>query len=137
MGSRDRGWSTSFRKMLIVPTKQPTAMVMARVHRQSIRERDAYEFFHKLNEQREPVFVKDIEQRGAIFSHRGNCYRSGLTYNAGLKRYLWCQTLPASTDSRGPRFEGGFGIYDASGAVGPMDDRVLYTPLGCRSGRDE
>lgn len=50
---------------------------------------------------------------GAVFTHPGNCYRSGVSYNAALKRYLWSQTLPASKDSRGPRFQGGLGVYDA------------------------
>jgi hypothetical protein len=32
-----------------------------------------------------------------------------------LKRYLWCQILPGEA----PRFEGGFGIYDAPEPWGP------------------
>ena len=35
--------------------------------------------------------------------------------NAGLKRYLWCQTLPGGD----PRFRGGFGVYDAPEPWGP------------------
>src|SRR5262249_54421286 len=45
----------------------------------------------------------------------GRCYRSGITYNPGLGRYLWCQTLPG-TDAR---FGGGFGIYEAPEPWGP------------------
>ena len=60
-----------------------------------------------------------MQNRGAVFKHPGRCYRSGVTYNAGLKRYLWCQTHKESTDSRGPRFEGGFGGYDAPEPWGP------------------
>lgn len=51
--------------------------------------------------------------------HPGRCYRSGISYDAGLKRYLWCQILPESTDSRGPRYQGGFGIYEATEPWGP------------------
>jgi len=36
-----------------------------------------------------------------------------------LKRYLWCQVLPFSTDERGPRFQGGFGIYETPEPWGP------------------
>lgn len=61
----------------------------------------------------------DTDHRGPVFSHSGRCYRSGITYNAALGRYLWCQTLPASAYSRGPRFQGGFGIYDAPEPWGP------------------
>src|SRR4030095_8365293 len=47
--------------------------------------------------------------------HRGNCYRSHITYNAGLKRYLWCQTGRGADT----RFAGGFAIYDAPEPWGP------------------
>src|SRR5262249_2482530 len=47
--------------------------------------------------------------------HKGKCYRSGISYNAALKRYLWCQTLPGGD----ARFKGGFGIYDAPQPWGP------------------
>jgi hypothetical protein len=45
----------------------------------------------------------------------GRCYRSEISYDAGLKRYLWCQTLPDGE----ARFRGGFGIYDAPEPWGP------------------
>jgi hypothetical protein len=49
----------------------------------------------------------------------GNCYRGGVTYNAALKQYFWCQILPHSTHPQGMRFQGGFGIYDAPEPWGP------------------
>ncbi len=84
-------------------------MVMARVPQDRIEDRNAYEFFKALNPQGEQVWTKEIGERGGVFNHAGRCYRSGITYNPGLKRYLWCQTLPGGS----PRFKGGFGIYDA------------------------
>jgi hypothetical protein len=57
-----------------------------------------------------------------VFSHAGKCYRSGISYNAGLKRYLWCQILPGGD----PRFKGGFGIYDAPQPWGPWTT-AFYT----------
>jgi hypothetical protein len=47
------------------------------------------------------------------------CWRSGITVDAALRRYLWCQVLPESRHPEGPRFQGGFGIYDASEPWGP------------------
>ena len=94
-------------------------MVMARVAKGKICVRGAYEFFVGLDGEGEPIWTEDIRDRGAVFVNPGGCYRSGITYNPGLKRYLWCQTLPGSTDSRGPRFQGGFGIYDAPEPWGP------------------
>lgn len=94
-------------------------MVLARVPKDGLRDQGAYEFFQRLDDQDAPIWTDDINQRGAVFSHTANCYRTGISFNAGLKRYLWCQILPASSDSRGPRFQGGFGIYDAAEPWGP------------------
>ncbi len=99
-------------------------MVMARVPKRDIRERGAYEFLKGLGAQGEPLWTKDIRDRGAVFVNPGRCYRSGISYNAGLKRYLWCQVLPESTDSRGPRYQGGFGVYEAPEPWGPW--RTAY-----------
>jgi CubicO group peptidase (beta-lactamase class C family) len=90
-------------------------MVLARVPKDRIRERGAYEFFAGVDGQNTPRWTRDIAQRGAVFTFPAHCYRSGITYNAGLRRYLWSQTLPG-TD---PRFRGGFGIYDAPEPWGP------------------
>jgi hypothetical protein len=89
--------------------------VMARVPKEHLTERAAYEFFAKLDENGQPVWSKDIAARGAVFTNRGACYRSGITYNAGLRRYLWCQIGPG----RDPRFAGGFSVYDAPEPWGP------------------
>jgi CubicO group peptidase (beta-lactamase class C family) len=94
-------------------------MVLARVPRNRLTERAAYEFFVSMDSQGQPRWHRDIEKRGPVFVHAGNCYRGGVSYHPGLKRYLWCQILPQSRDQRGPRFEGGFGIYDAPEPWGP------------------
>ncbi len=92
--------------------------VLARVPKDRLREQAAYEYFQEL-EDGQPLWTEEIEQRGSVFSHPGRCYRGGITYHPVLRRYLWCQILPESRDSRGPRFEGGFGIYDAPHPWGP------------------
>lgn len=89
-------------------------MVLARVPRARIRDRRAYEFFVRLDAAARPVWSGDIRRRGAVFSHRGRCYRSGITYNPGLRRYLWVQVI-----GRDARFRGGLGIYDAPEPWGP------------------
>jgi hypothetical protein len=94
-------------------------MVLARVPEGRISDRAAYEFFRGLDASGAPGWTKNPAERGAVFTHAGRVYRSGITYNAGLKRYLWCQVLPESTDRRGPRFQGGFGVYDAPEPWGP------------------
>lgn len=98
-------------------------MVMARVPRDRIRDRAAYEFFLGLDAEGMPRWTQDLRTRGAVFAFPGGCYRSGITYDAGLKRYLWVQILPKGD----ARFRGGFGIYDAPEPWGPWTT-VYFTP---------
>jgi CubicO group peptidase (beta-lactamase class C family) len=90
-------------------------MVMARAHQHSLTDRSAFEFYQGIDVNGRPRWGRDIRDRQAVFTHQGNCYRSGVTYNAALKCYLWCQTLPKGD----ARFSGGFGIYDATEPWGP------------------
>jgi hypothetical protein len=90
-------------------------MVLARVPKAQIREQGAYEFFERLESKGAPVWTKDIAHRGAVFTSAGACYRSGMSYDAGLKRYLWCQIGPG----KDTRYHGGFAIYDAPEPWGP------------------
>ena len=101
-------------------------MVMARVPKNEIRNRGAYEFFKGIDNSDRPVWTKNIRERGAVFVNPGNCYRSQISYNMGQKRYLWCQVLPASKHPQGTRFQGGFGVYDAPQPWGPWTT-VFYT----------
>lgn len=97
-------------------------MVLARVAANRIRERQAYEFFKGLDSQHQPAWTTSIEERGAVFTNPGRCFRSGITYNVGLRRYLWTQTLPGDD----ARFRGGLGIYDGPEPWGPWTT-VYYT----------
>ena len=97
-------------------------VVLARVPRNKIRARAAYEFYAGRDAQGGLTWSSEIGQRRGIFEAKGQCYRLGLTYNAGLKRYLLCMTGPG----RDPRFAGGFGIYDAPEPWGPWTT-AFYT----------
>jgi len=97
-------------------------MVLARVPADRIRERAAYEFFAGLDANGQPAWSADVSKRSGVFTHPGRCYRSGISYNAGLKCYLWCQIIPGSDT----RFEGGFGVYDAPEPWGPWTT-VFFT----------
>jgi len=109
-------------------------MVLARVPKDQITVREAYEFFVERDGSGDPVWSEDIRRRGAVFEHAGQCYRSGISYNAALKRYLWVQVLPGAASRQfrtrevDPRFRGGFGIYDAPEPWGPWTT-VYFTRL--------
>jgi hypothetical protein len=94
---------------------------LMRVPKSRIRARSAWEFYERL-EDGKPVWSGDLSRRAAVFKNPDACLRSAMTYNAGLKRYLWWQQLPqpkGHKDRGDTRFEGGFGIYDAPEHWGP------------------
>ena len=101
-------------------------MVLARILKDQLRDRKAYRFYAGLNAAGEPQWTANIAKRQRVFEHAGMCYRGGVTYNAGLKRFLWCQIHPDSPHQQGPRFAGGFGIYEAPNPWGPWST-VYFT----------
>jgi hypothetical protein len=102
--------------------KPADGMVLARVPKASITQQSQYEFFAGLNVDSEPVWTADVTLRQPVMTHRGRCYRSGLSYNAPLKRYLWSKIIPGGET----RFAGGFAIYDAPEPWGPWTT-VFFT----------
>jgi hypothetical protein len=98
-------------------------MVLARVPKDRIRDRAAYEFFVREDGGR-AIWSKDIAARGAVLAWPGRCYRTTVSYCARLKRYLLVQPIPsaASRDDQGgvdTRFHGGLAILDAPEPWGP------------------
>jgi CubicO group peptidase (beta-lactamase class C family) len=95
-------------------------VVLARVPKEKIREREAYEFFTGLGAGGKPGWSTDIATCAAAFANPGKCYRVTVSYNAGLKRYLLCQ---AGADAK---TKAGFGVFDAPEPWGPWTT-VTYT----------
>lgn len=88
-------------------------VVLARVPRDRLRDRAAYEFLKEIDASGRPSWTRDIAARGAVFSNPGRCYRTSVSYNAGLKRYLLCQTGADAS------LRAGFGVFDAPEPWGP------------------
>lgn len=104
--------------------------ILMRVPRARVAERGAYEFFSGRDSAGAPQWARDIARRAAVFEHRDSCLRSAMTYNAGLRRYLWWQHIPqppGHRDRGDTRFEGGFAIYDAPEPWGPWTT-AFFTP---------
>ncbi|MHB1462931.1 MAG: serine hydrolase [Armatimonadota bacterium] len=99
--------------------KAADRMVLARVPKTKITEMNAYQFFTKCDRNGVPIWVSDVRQRGAVLTNKGKCYRSGVTYNDGLGRYLMCTTIP-DVDWWG------LGIYEAPEPWGPWT-KLFYT----------
>ena len=67
-----------------------------------------------------------VRRPHGISSNQGLvCLRSGVTYNAPLRRYLWWQQIPKAPYAD-TRFDGGLGVYDAPEPWGPWT-AVYYT----------
>ncbi len=94
-------------------------MILARAPKDRLTDRAAYEFFAGLDASGGPRWSGSMADRTGVFNHPGRCYRQGISWNAGLRRYIWVQVLPESTDPRGPRYQGGLGVYDAPEPWGP------------------
>ncbi|NND34182.1 MAG: hypothetical protein HKN76_16465, partial [Saprospiraceae bacterium] len=101
-------------------------MVMARVPKSKLKLQNAYEFLSGFEADDSPVWSDNVRHRYPVFSNPGKCYRSGITYNQGLDKFLWCQIIPLATESKGPRFVGGLGIFESDNPWGPWHT-VYYT----------
>lgn len=110
--------------------------ILMRVPNDQVTIRVAYEFFAGIDYQGAPVWTLDISKREAVFEHRGNCFRSGISYNQGLSRYFWWQVkfthdAKISRDmfhsrNTDPRYVGAFGVFEAPEPWGPWST-VFYT----------
>lgn len=96
-------------------------MVLARVPKERIMDWRSYEFFAGTENNGTPRWSEDIRKRMPVFHNAGKCYRSAMTFDRGLDRYLWCQIIPyfKKGETRGPRFVGGLGIFESPSPWGP------------------
>jgi hypothetical protein len=104
--------------------------ILMRAPKDRLNERDAWEFLAGFDSAGGPRWTREIAGRTAVFENPDACLRSAITYNAGLRRYLWWQHLPqppGHRDRGDTRFEGGFGIYDAPEPWGPWTT-AYFTP---------
>lgn len=93
------------------------ALLLARVRKEEIQEREAYEFLLRLDSSGQPVWTKDLSARGAVFRFPGHCLRVDAVYNPLVKRYLL---------ALGYNHKGAWGIFDAPEPWGPWST-VFHT----------
>ncbi len=85
-------------------------LVLARVPKQKIRDRAAWEFYKGRDENGRPEWTPDINERGAVFIYTANCRRADVVYDPGVRRYLMALAYDAA---------GHWGIFDAPEPWGP------------------
>jgi CubicO group peptidase (beta-lactamase class C family) len=86
------------------------AVVLARVAKERIRERAAWEFCERVDTGGRPVWTADVARRGAVFRYPSNCQRVDVVYNVGIGRCLM---------ALGYDHAGGWGLFDAMEPWGP------------------
>ncbi len=96
-------------------------IVLARVPKQSVTIKTAFEFFSGFDANSNPTWSSDIKQRKAVFTFPGGCNRIDVTYNTPLKRYLLVTRSRARAGGKNQ-----FSIYDAAEPWGPWTT-VFYT----------
>jgi hypothetical protein len=93
-------------------------ILLARVPKGRIGEKDAYESFAGLGDAGQPRWSSRFEDRKAVFTDLGHCYRPEVVYVPGLKRYLLCTATSGSPQWCGTD-EKYLGIFDAPTPWGP------------------
>jgi hypothetical protein len=92
---------------------------LARVPKDKILSRSAYQFFQGLDLENNPTWTSDISRRRPVFNDPdGAGTRFGVVYNPGLQRYL----LTIAHDNGG-----GLGIFDGPEPWGPWTTVAYYT----------
>ncbi len=94
-------------------------MILARVPQSRLRDQSAYEYFAGFDPEGYPQWTRNLRARQAIFEHCGRCWRSGITYNPALRRYLWRHVYPVDSGAGGARVGRGCALYDAPDPWGP------------------
>jgi CubicO group peptidase (beta-lactamase class C family) len=85
-------------------------VLLARVAKDRIRERGAWEFWERLDAGGRPVWTAELARRGAVFAYPASCQRVDVVYDAGIGRYLM---------ALGYDHAGAWGLYDAPEPWGP------------------
>jgi hypothetical protein len=63
---------------------------LARVHRDSVINRAAWQFFKGKSQDEKPTWSKEENEAGSIFSDPGHVGHPTITYNKALDRYILC-----------------------------------------------
>jgi hypothetical protein len=98
--------------------KTADSILLARVPKDRMGEKDAYEFFGGPGEAGLARWSSRFEDRKPVFTDPGHCYRPEVAYVPGLGRYLLCTATSGSPQWCGTD-EKYLGIFDAPTPWGP------------------
>jgi hypothetical protein len=92
-------------------------IVLARVERDRVRDRESYEFYAGGDTEGEPRWEREIEKRQPIFTDRNGTQRIAVTYNAALRRYI-LTTSHLPPDKKATH-TAALGVFEAPAPWGP------------------
>ncbi|HSZ57029.1 MAG TPA: DUF4185 domain-containing protein [Tepidisphaeraceae bacterium] len=92
-------------------------IVLARVPRESVGQRGAWEFFAGMDAAAQPTWSADIANRKPIFTDPHGTERIAITYNAGVRRYIL--TTPHQPPGITAMHTPALGVFDAPEPWGP------------------
>jgi hypothetical protein len=95
-------------------------VVLARVPKAQIGDRDAYRFFAGLDAKGKPAWSADIAQRKPVFTDPRGVMRISVTYNAALRRYIMTASHRVGQGPHNPSL----GVFEAPATWGPW--RTVY-----------
>lgn len=105
-------------------------LILARVHRDSVRDHAAYRFFAGAEPDETPRWSADLGERAGVFHYRGGVRRSEVVYSPWMRRYLLALGFDGSTPGLDPDGRtGGWGLFDAPEPWGPWT-ALFLTPRG-------
>jgi hypothetical protein len=99
--------------------KYAEKVVMARVPKDRIADRGAYEFFAGRDATGPPRWSRDMGARQPILTDPKGAQRVSLTYNAALKRYFLVTSIGTHGSATKAMHTGGLGVFDAPEPWGP------------------
>jgi hypothetical protein len=94
------------------------SFVLLRVHKDSIRTESAYQFYSG-TDPANPQWSSNIAYRKAVFTQSGRCWRSSVSYNPAIGRYIWWQLKMDDGGAVTARYDGGLGVFEAPEPWGP------------------
>ncbi|MGO9112567.1 MAG: DUF4185 domain-containing protein [Thermoguttaceae bacterium] len=97
------------------------SLCLARVPKDQIRQRDAYQFYYGMDAAGKPVWTSKFNLVRPIFSDANGATASGMVYNSALKRFL------LTSYHTGP---GQLGVFDAPAPWGPWTTVAYYEHWG-------
>jgi hypothetical protein len=87
-------------------------IVMARVRKDMVLDRPAYDFFAGKDKYGKPLWNRDIEKRMPVFYDPAGTQRISISYNKGLKRYFLTTSHQPKGDTR--THTAALGIFEAT-----------------------